>query len=42
MSTDFASVNPYQPSHLFESRRVALRGLDHHLLVWGDLHCRDA
>lgn len=37
MSTDFASVTPYQPSHLFESCRVTLRGLDHHLLVWGDM-----
>ena len=37
MSTDFAAVAPYQHRHLFESRRITLRGLDHHLLVWGDL-----
>ncbi len=37
MATDFASVTPYQPQYLFESRRVSLRGLEHHLLVWGNL-----
>ncbi|MDE2076659.1 MAG: alpha/beta hydrolase [Burkholderiales bacterium] len=36
MSTDFSAVEPYRPVHLFESRSITLRGLDHHLLVWGN------
>lgn len=37
MSIDFSVIQPYQPQHLPESHFVDLRGLRHHLLIWGDL-----